>query len=432
MNNLNNQKIELINAYGPYHHAIWSSEGVTVSNEERLSGRGEFMVKRIRECILKHFTLDEIKRLSILDIGCYDGWILHQLSDLPFAEMVGIEPRRKNIIKGQKVREILNIKSKVKFEIGDIQSLGDKKFDIVICVGLLHHLESLPEAIRRLKSVSRKMLFIETICLSSKHITKAFRKQIEMKDLVYFYRDKICGITGQKFETSYSDGSTNKSCVVSIPSIESLLMYMDVCGFDNIEIVGEPRLYRATVWKNERPFNAVCLCALVGSKEEKKISNESSWVQDYEMGLANTVIKRYYIEPLYKFFCLQKIYLHSPFFFLNTLLYIRSSSWLLGVFRYLTKIWLNDKYALEIIKNLRFNPRDKLCLEYGKILYNEQNYEEAISVLKSVTQRLNADWRSVYRSFYLLSQIYKEIGVINESERYKDLCLVANPKFPIN
>ena len=38
--------------------------------------------------------------MSIADIGCYDGWILHELSDLPFKRMVGIEPRQKNIDKG--------------------------------------------------------------------------------------------------------------------------------------------------------------------------------------------------------------------------------------------------------------------------------------------------------------------------------------------
>ena len=39
--------------------------------------------------------------MSIIDVGCYDGWILHQLSNLPFNQMVGIEPREKNIIKGK-------------------------------------------------------------------------------------------------------------------------------------------------------------------------------------------------------------------------------------------------------------------------------------------------------------------------------------------
>ena len=425
------EQVELINAYGPYDHAVWTSHGLEISNEERLAGRGAFLVRRIRECILKHFTLDKIKTFSILDVGCYDGWILHQLSDLPFSRMVGVEPREKNIVKGQKVREILNIQSRVEFKIGDIDSLGDEIFDIVICTGVLHHIESTPTALHRLRSVCRRMLFIETICLSSKHITKAVIKEIEMKDVVYLYKDNICGLTGQKFESSYYDGSTAELCVVSIPSVESLRMYMNVYGFDDIEIVADPQSYRAAVWKNRRPFNAVCICGLAGSGKEKPVSDESSWVRDYEGGLVKTVLKREYIEFLYEVFCLRKKHLLGPLFCLNILLYIRSPNWLAGLFRSLTKIWLNDKYALEIVKNLRFNPEDKLRLEYGKILYHEQDYEGAISILKAVTQKVNADWRAVYRSFYLLSRAYEKIALAEDSERYKALCLTCNLNFPL-
>jgi len=425
------EQVELINAYGPYTHAVWASHGLEISNEERLSGRGAFLVERIRECILKHFTLDEIKTFSILDVGCYDGWILHQLSDLPFAIMVGVEPREKNIVKGQKIREILNIQSRVELKVGDLDSIGDEVFDVVICTGVLHHVESTPTALRRLRSVCRRMLFIETICLSSKHITKTFRKEIEMKDIVYLYKGKTCGLTGQKFESSYYDGSTAELSVVSIPSVESLTMYMDIYGFDNIEIVADPQSYRASVWKNRRPFNAVCVCALVGSGKEKPVSDESSWVRDYEGGLANTVLKKEYMESLYEVVCLRKTRLRVSLFCLNTLLYLHSPNWLSGLFRFLTKIWLDDKYALEIVKNLRFNPEDKLRLEYGKILYHEQDYEGAIAVLKAVTQKVNADWRSVYRSFYLLSRVYDKIDLAEESERYKALCLTCNPNFPL-
>lgn len=425
------EKIELINAYGPYNHAVWTSQGLAVSNEERLSGRVEMLVKKIRECILENFTIDEIKELSIVDIGCYDGWVLHELSDLPFFKIVGIEPRETNIIKGKTIRKLLNIKtkSKIEFKVGDIGSLGSKKFDIVICTGVLHHVESIPLTIHKLGSVCNRMLFIDTMVLSSKHITKSFKKEIEMTDIVYFNKAKRCGLTGQKFESSYYDGSTDKLNVVSIPSTESLLMYLEIEGFNNIQIVVDPESYSSLLKKGERATHAIAICALVNEDENKLIIDESTWIKDYELGLMKTVLDRRYIEPLYKLFHLQKIDLRNPLFFFNTVLYLRSSNWLSGLFRYLTQIWFKEKYALEIIKNLRFNPEDKLCLEYGKILYNEQDYQGAIAVLKEVTQKLNADWRSVYRSFALISQAYRKIGAVEESERYLELCRNCNPKF---
>jgi len=431
MQKVNNKKIELINAYGPYNHAVWNSQGLKISNEERVSGRVELLAKKIRECILKNFTLDEIKKLSIVDVGCYDGWILQELSDLSFSRIVGIEPRERNIIKGKMIRELLGIESKIEFRIGDISSLGNQKFDIVICTGVLGHCESIPLAIHNLSSICNRMLLIETIILSFKHISKSFKKEIEMKDIVYFGKNRMCGLTGQKFESSYYDGSTNELKVVSVPSVESLLMYLNIKGYKNIQIIIDPRSYNS-IWKQRgRLAKAVAICALVNQNKNKPNLDEFSWIQDYELGLIKTILDKKFVEPLYKLFHLKKIDLHNPFFLLNTLFYIHSPDWLSGLFKYFTKIWFNDKYALEIIKNLRFNPKDKLSLEYGKILYKEKEYERAISILKDVTQKVNADWRSVYRSFYLLSQLYKETGLTGESERYKKLCLTCNSKFPI-
>ena len=429
---LSAEQIELINAYGPYNHAVWTAKGISVSNEERLSGRGEFIVSKIRECITKNFRPDEIRNLSILDVGCYDGWILHQLSDMKFRRMVGVEPREKNIIKGKKVREILNIQTPVEFRIGEIDNLGDETFDIVICTGVLHHLESIPAALRNLRRICNKMLFVETLCLSSNHITSAVKKDLEMKDIVYQYKGKVCGLTGQKFESSYYDGSADKLSVVSISSIESLIMYMDTYGFKDIKVVADSQSYwKLVLKKSGRPVNAVCICASIGTRDRKPALDESSWVNEYERGLLKTVIDKRYIWPLYKLFCQKKKLLWLPLVSVNILFYLRTSNRFSRLFAYINKKIFSEKYEQEIIKNLKFNPEDKLRLEYGKILYNEKNYQAAISALKAITQKNNADWRAVYRAFCLLAIVYRDMNAEEESSRYKDLCLTSNPNFPV-
>ena len=61
------------------------------------------------------------------------------------------------------------------------------------------------------------------------------------------------------------------------------------------------------------------------------------------------------------------------------------------------------------------------------------NFEEAIDVLKSITNRkINSDWRSVYRSFHLLYLIYVELNEEKESNKYKNLCIQSNHKYPIS
>jgi len=90
-----------------------------------------------------------------------------------------------------------------------------------------------------------------------------------------------------------------------------------------------------------------------------------------------------------------------------------------------------NHFHFEIVKNFRFNPVDKISFEWGKILYSKGNYQGAIMVLESITQKVNSDWRSVYRSFYLLSEIYKKIDNPTKHRYYKKLCRISNPSFPL-
>ena len=85
-NKISNEQIEALNANGPYSMAVWTSGDMRIGNEEGLKGRSAFFTKCIRKTILRNFTLDEIKTFSILDIGCNDGWVLNELSDLPYGK----------------------------------------------------------------------------------------------------------------------------------------------------------------------------------------------------------------------------------------------------------------------------------------------------------------------------------------------------------
>ena len=144
-------QIQILNANGPYSMAVWKSGEVSVGNEEGLSGRSVYFLEKIRKSILKNYSYSEIQNFSILDIGCNDGWVLHQLSDLPFKKMVGIEPREKNIKKGELVRQILKLENRVDYRVGDIESLRGEMYDIVLCCGVLYHVESIPMALKILE-----------------------------------------------------------------------------------------------------------------------------------------------------------------------------------------------------------------------------------------------------------------------------------------
>ena len=75
--------------------------------------------------------------------------------------------------------------------------------------------------------------------IPSEHITDKFKIDIEMKDVIYS-KESLCGLTGQKFESNYYDGSAASTTVISIPSIETMIMYLKNLGHFNFSIVASP------------------------------------------------------------------------------------------------------------------------------------------------------------------------------------------------
>jgi SAM-dependent methyltransferase len=428
---LSNQDVEELNANGPYSMAIWKSGDVSIGNEEGLAGRSNYFLDLIRKEILKNFSLDNIKDISILDIGCNDGWVLHNLSDLPFKKMVGIEPRQKNIDKGKIVRKLLKLNNNVEYRIGSIEDIGDELFDVVICAGVLYHVESIPIALKRIKQACKNMVFIESRCISSKHITTELASEIEMRDLAYFFNDNICGVTAQKYESAYYDGSSAISTVVNVPTTETLIMHLNAVGFQKINIVVDEQKYRDDVWQDKRPLSGVCLTAFIDKKNQKTVDEESDWIHGYEKGLRETILPFDFIEKLYNYICLSKKNKILDVNIKNTVEYIKSQNVKnFGDYQCIPNSSLN-KYSNEIIKNFIYNPFDKISLEYAKCLSKDDKYKDSIKIIKGITEKLNSDWRCVYRCFHLLAEIYKATGEIKKSNFYSKLAKKSNAKYKV-
>ena len=216
-----------INTYGPYSMAVWKNlDGVSIGNQESMDGRAELMHETLRKSIVSNFSFDELSNLTILDVGCHDGWLLSQLSNLPFKAMTGIEPRAKNVKKGEVVREELGISNNIEFLVGDLDSLNGRKFDIVVCTGVLYHVESIADFLKQLESICQRFLFIESRTIDSKLVTEELIRQSEIVDLPYKFDQLPVGLSMHKFESTFSDGSSHKDIVVSLPTPETLMMYL--------------------------------------------------------------------------------------------------------------------------------------------------------------------------------------------------------------
>jgi SAM-dependent methyltransferase len=368
-----------------------------------------------------------MKAMTVADVGCYDGWLIHQLSDLPFRRLVGIEPREKNIRKGQVARRLLGVESRVEFRLGALDSLPDERFDIVIAAGLLHHVEAPVQALRSLRRICGRLLFAETIILDSRHCSEEVRREVEPKDVVYYGRAKSCGLSGQKLESAYYDGSSTALSLVSIPTWETIELACEAAGFAAPVEQVRPEEYRKAVWGAKRPCLAAIFTAEPAADSRLDFAGQTEGAK-YEAALAATVLDLEDLTPLFQEFVSGERP-RKP-----TAVSAAASQIIRGAPvtekpQALDALGLSPE-ASEILKNLAHAPADKIRLELGKALLAGGNLTEAENQFLAITRRWNADWRSVYRAFHYLSAISGRRGDAAGEAHYLELLSVANANFP--
>lgn len=115
--------------------------------------------------------LETLKREYVLktalDIGCGLGYFSNYLHDKKF-DVIGVDARQKNILEARKRYPHLQ------FGEGDLQSKDLVKygsFDLVLCFGLLYHLENPFLAIRNLSLISKRIVLIESMIDAGKQVS---------------------------------------------------------------------------------------------------------------------------------------------------------------------------------------------------------------------------------------------------------------------
>ena len=115
---------------------------------------------------------------SALDAGAAVGFFSQTLHECGLA-VCGFDGRPENV---EEARKRLPY---IPFEVGDLQdpailSLG--KFDLVLCFGLLYHLESSLSAVRHLGKLTEKFLLLESMCIPENKASLLLRDEPRVED----------------------------------------------------------------------------------------------------------------------------------------------------------------------------------------------------------------------------------------------------------
>ena len=453
MNNFpSNNQIEILNAHGPYDHGLWNeivTDSSTTKNDNSVNGgifheRSRHLVKNISNIISSRYSEEEISKLSVADIGCYDGWILVQLAKIfKFKSAVGVEPRLKNIQKGKFARDFYKITSNVKFLQSDIDSLekviGFEKFDIVLCLGVLHHVESTTDAIRRLSNISKQMLIIDSMVIDKpKKDEGQILRLLNLRDIAYIDGPQHWAIAAFKYETPYFDGSTSGVPIVNVPEERLIRMSLDTFGF-SVEHAHHPE---ETAFKKAfQKVRGVRETFIVATREPNYLVGDVHTSIKKKSAIHETTFIFAEIPPELLGRWLKDVGIdfnlsnqdESPKNSLKHLLiYHASKNPTTQISRKLLKSANLTRGSQAIVVNLSRSPLDKTQFELGKYFLKRGDLSHAKLTFKKITSKNGCDWRVFYRSCFFLTVIARiendEVALVH----YQQLLDIANPHFPIS
>jgi FkbM family methyltransferase len=115
---------------------------------------------------------------NAVDAGCGVGFFSQTLAECGFS-VCGFDARAENVDEAR--RRFPGIPFE-KADIEDPAISGLGRFDLVLCFGLLYHLENPLRAIRNLRALTEKCLLLESMCLPEERCTLLLREEPRQDD----------------------------------------------------------------------------------------------------------------------------------------------------------------------------------------------------------------------------------------------------------
>lgn len=438
-----NEIIQEINVLGPWIHGYFNlGAGLIIEDQATLHKKRLFSTRDyFIDIISNHYHTKTLKNKTLCDIGCNTGYFLYELfKKFNFKEAIGLEPRKSNLLKAQFIADYFHLpKNKYKLKEFDILTKSNKIpiYDVIIMPGVLHHLDNHLQALRNLYKMTRELCIIETLVLTEDLNTKKVFQQLELKDSLY--KDKQnknkFGIIGYKLESNRLDGATFHNGVVGIPTTEALLMMLNHVGFQEVKIYRSEKQLRKEVYneKSYREYHSTIVIAVKNSDQKNKnVSYINRVLDNSERKEFMDYIPLEYVEPL----CQVIIGKSSknqlspiPYLIYDSELHYKEKRGEMAAIK-LKKLIGNESYY-DIIKTFKHAPKQKIPFETAKTYYHKGLLDKALHISNKLTNIINLDWRTVYKTYYLLAVINFDRGNITKAKYYNKLSLRAYPYYSL-
>lgn len=172
---------------------------------------------------------------NAIDIACHQGWFATKLAQWNAQDVLAIDARAEHVADTTLIRDTLQL-SNLRVEQSDVHALEPGKlgkFDLVLMLGLIYHLENPVGALRQARALTRQVCVVETQIVPGLSGVVDYGSYRFVRPLKGSF-----GIIDETEETHGPETSTTGICLV--PSLDALFWIMRKVGFARVELVPPP------------------------------------------------------------------------------------------------------------------------------------------------------------------------------------------------
>ncbi|MCF6300501.1 MAG: class I SAM-dependent methyltransferase [Proteobacteria bacterium] len=188
------------------------------------------------DSVLNPRYADKWQNSTAVDLACHEGFFACHLAQKGM-KVTGLEARQDHvddanlIAKGMQLEELFQAK---KVDVHDVMPEKYGRFDVVLMLGLIYHLENPVGAIRTAHSLTKDVCLIET------QVAPNLSGQLDWGNHQFVKPMKgSFAIIDETHEVHGPEMSTTGICLA--PSIEALVWIMQAVGFKNVQVIEPPK-----------------------------------------------------------------------------------------------------------------------------------------------------------------------------------------------
>ena len=174
---------------------------------------------------------------TCLDVACHEGFFASELARHGCRDVLGIEARFENVENANLIKQVYEL-SNLRIVQRDFLTVGKGefgRFDIVLMLGLLYHLENPLGALKIARSHTK------SVCLVESQVSPNLPGIIDWGS--YRFTKEIVGsfaVVDETQELESGNREANTSGVSLVPSLPGLLFAMEAVGFSRVEVLKPP------------------------------------------------------------------------------------------------------------------------------------------------------------------------------------------------